>query len=251
MDSLHDGALHHESISRSHTRCRQSSLLQAATVTEQVTEVESPPLEKIKKGFLKFKEYYKKEQALFKQLAESQHPKFMIIACADSRVDPCTILGLGLGEAFVVRNVANMVPSYTQNACSSTASAIEYAVLHLKVEHLMVIGHSRCGGIKALMGMKEDGSNRFSEFIEDWVVVAKGASRKVKLGSSSFEEQCASCEKEAVNLSLWNCLSFPFVRETVAAGKLSLHGGYYDFVNGSFERWSVDFNEVSNLEKFE
>lgn len=167
---------------------------------EAVIAQELTPLEKIKTGFRQFKEYFKKEQTMFTDLAESQHPKLMIVACSDSRVDPFAILGLQLGEAFIVRNIANLVPSYTDEAghSSSAGSAVEYAVLHLKVEHIMVIGHSRCGGVKALMGMKEDGSNRFSEFIEDWVKISKRASKSVKTKCSSdvsFEDQCTICAK--------------------------------------------------------
>ncbi|KAH7430872.1 hypothetical protein KP509_08G018300 [Ceratopteris richardii] len=84
------------------------------------------------------------------------HMQYMIIACCDSRVDPCTVLNLPPGEAFVLRNIGNMVPAYSaQSACSSAASAIEYAVLHLKVKHLVVMGHSRCGAVKALMGIED------------------------------------------------------------------------------------------------
>eukprot|EP00250_Pteridium_aquilinum_P015593 c22661_g1_i1 orf=558-1520(-) len=234
--------------------CKQSAQLKtpaAAHVSAVATEVKTEPLEKLKTGFLTFKEKYQKDPALVKKLAEGQQPPYMIIACADSRVDPCTVLNLGPGEAFVLRNIGNMVPPYSSLSCSSTSSAIEYAVLHLKVKHLVVIGHSRCGAIKALMGIKEDGSNRFSEFIEDWVLVSKGASQKVKNvhQGTAFEDQCTHCEKEAVTHSLWNCLSFPFVREKMASGELTLHGGYYDFVNGAFEHWSLDASSLKDVVK--
>ncbi|KAH7430873.1 hypothetical protein KP509_08G018300 [Ceratopteris richardii] len=100
--------------------------------------------------------FHRKDQNLVSSLAEGQAPPYMIIACCDSRVDPCTVLNLPPGEAFVLRNIGNMVPAYSaQSACSSAASAIEYAVLHLKVKHLVVMGHSRCGAVKALMGIED------------------------------------------------------------------------------------------------
>ncbi|MCO5561866.1 hypothetical protein L7F22_015491 [Adiantum nelumboides] len=193
----------------------------------------------------------RKDQALVKKLAKGQEPLYMIIACADSRVDPCTVLSLGPGEAFVLRNIGNIVPPYTVNSCSSAASAIEFAVLHLKVKHLVVIGHSRCGAIRALMGIEEDGSNRFSEFIEDWVLISKCASKKVKSlhQAADFLDQCISCEKENINNSMQNCLSYPFVREKIISKELTLHGGYYDFVNNSFESWSLDVSSVSKVER--
>lgn len=223
----------------------------AAPISVVATEVETLPLERLKNGYLKFKENYMKDQALVKKLAEGQQPAYMIIACADSRVDPCTVLSLEPGEAFVLRNIGNMVPPYTVSSCSSAAAAMEFAVLHLKVKHLVVIGHSRCGAIRALMGIEEDGSNKFSEFIEDWVLISKGASKKVKNihQSAAFQDQCASCEKEVVNYSLWNCLSYPFVREKMVLGELTLHGGYYDFVNNAFESWSLDVSSISKVEK--
>ncbi|KAI5078267.1 hypothetical protein GOP47_0005938 [Adiantum capillus-veneris] len=211
------------------------------------------PIQKIKKGFQEFKAHFKKEQTLFKALAESQHPKWMIIACADSRVDPAVVLGLELGEAFIIRNIASLVPPHSkESGHSSAGSAIEYAVLHLKVEHIMIIGHSRCGGIKALLGMKEDGSNKFSEYIEDWIGIAKHASKSTMAKCAqdcAFEDQWACCVKEAVNVSLWNCMSYPFVKEGVQQGTLALHGAFFDFVNGAFERWAINY-KLEEAEKF-
>ncbi|MCO5571168.1 hypothetical protein L7F22_024902 [Adiantum nelumboides] len=238
-------------INRTARHRAPSSVPAAAPISVVATEVETLPLDRLKTGYLKFKENYIKNQALVKSLAETQTPPYMIIACADSRVDPCTVLSLGPGEAFVLRNIGNMVPPYTGNSCSSAASAIEYALLHLKVKHLVVIGHSRCGAIKALMGIEEDGSNRFSEFIEDWILISKTASKKVKSLHQSAEltDQCTKCKKENVNNALWNCLSYPFVREKMSSGELTLHGGYYDFVNNAFESWSVDLASMSKVEK--
>eukprot|EP00249_Psilotum_nudum_P004840 c18328_g1_i1 orf=401-1216(-) len=219
-----------------------------AKISEELHDVknlEAPnPVKKIKDGFLNFKIYFKKEHELFQQLAESQHPKFMIITCSDSRVDPFKIFGLDLGEAFIVRNVANLVPPYTAKGGSmSVGSSIEYAVLHLKVEYLLVMGHSRCGGVKALMSSVDDASNKFSEFIEDWVRVGKRTAKHIKgaFPNSSFEEQCTVCEKELISQSLINCLTYPFVNRAVEHGNLTLQGSYYDFVTGSMQLWNLDF----------
>lgn len=218
-----------------------------------VAHVDLDPLQKIKKGFQEYKAHFKKEHTLFKALAESQHPKWMIIACSDSRVDPALVLGLELGDAFIVRNIASLVPPHSkESGHSSAGSAIEYAVLHLKVEHIMIVGHSRCGGVKALLGMKEDGSNKFSEYIEDWIGIAKPATKSTKSkcsGDCSFEDQWACCVKEAVNVSLWNCMSYPFVKEGVQQEKLALHGAFFDFVNGAFERWSLNY-KLAESESF-
>ncbi|MGL8333393.1 hypothetical protein NA442_22665 [Salmonella sp. NW596] len=201
------------------------------------------PVERMKTGFIKFKkEKYETNPALFGELAKGQSPKFMVFACSDSRVCPSHVMGFQPGEAFMVRNIANMVPAYDQTRYSGVGSAIEYAVLHLKVENIVVIGHSCCGGIKGLMSLSDDGSTS-TEFIEDWVKIGLPAKAKVKaeLGSSPFAEQCTLCEKEAVNVSLGNLLTYPFVRDGLVKKTLALKGGYYDFVKGSFELWGLEF----------
>ncbi|KAK8534048.1 hypothetical protein V6N12_047446 [Hibiscus sabdariffa] len=114
---------------------------------------------RLKDGFIYFKkEKYDKNPALYAELAKGQSPKYMIVACSDSRVCPSHVLDIQPGEAFVVRNVANMVPPYDQTKYAGIGSAIEYAVLHLKVQEIVVIGHSACGGIKGLMSFPFDGT---------------------------------------------------------------------------------------------
>ncbi|KAI4385174.1 hypothetical protein MLD38_003229 [Melastoma candidum] len=203
---------------------------------------EFDPADRIKTGFDHFKkEKYQKNPALYGELAKGQSPKFMVFACSDSRVCPSHILDFQPGEAFVVRNIASMVPPFDKTKYSGAGAAIEYAVLHLKVENIVVIGHSCCGGIKGLMSFPDDGTTS-SDFIEHWVNICSPAKTKVKTEHSklSFAEQCANCEKEAVNVSLGNLLTYPFVRERVVNKTLALKGAHYDFVKGSFELWDLD-----------
>ncbi|CAL9063822.1 beta carbonic anhydrase 2, chloroplastic-like [Musa acuminata AAA Group] len=197
------------------------------------------PLERIKSGFEHFKkEVYEKKPDMFAQLKEGQSPKFMVFACADSRVCPSVVLNFQPGEAFAVRNIANMVPPYDQTKCCGAGAAIEYAVHHLKVENIVVMGHSRCGGIKGLMSIKDDGTTS-TDFIEDWVKICNAAREKVKAEHSalSLEDQCTRCEMEAVNVSLQNLKTYPFVKEAVEKNSLKLIGAHYDFVSGSLETW--------------
>ncbi|XP_024530172.1 beta carbonic anhydrase 2, chloroplastic-like isoform X2 [Selaginella moellendorffii] len=220
--------------------------------SQQVQQTRLAPAERIKQGFQRFKqETYNQKPELFSQLATGQHPKFMVIACSDSRVCPTTILGFQPGEAFVVRNIANMVPPPEQAGYPGTSAALEYAVTALKVENILVIGHSRCGGIKALMTQKEN-TNKWSSFIEDWVEIGRPA-RAVTLAAAAqqqVEHQCTKCEKESVNVSLANLLAFPFIKEAVSSGTLALHGGYYNFVEGSFEYWWYGIDGKSEVSKF-
>lgn len=223
----------------------------AAAKVEQITaELQTPtsngtfnPVERIKTGFVHFKkEKYDKNPALYGELAKGQSPKFMVFACSDSRVCPSHVLDFQPGEAFVVRNVANLVPPYDKTKYAGVGSAVEYAVLHLKVEYIVVIGHSACGGIKGLLSFPFDGTST-TDFIEDWVKIALPAKNKVKseFAGASVPELCGHCEKEAVNVSLGNLLSYPFVREGLVNKTLGLKGGYYDFVKGTFELWGLEF----------
>nr|GMC73408.1 carbonic anhydrase [Ipomoea batatas] len=203
----------------------------------------SDPVERIKAGFIHFKkEKYEANPALYSELAKGQSPKFMVFACADSRVCPSHVLDFQPGEAFVVRNIANMVPAYDKLKYSGVGAAIEYAVLHLKVENIVVIGHSACGGIKGLMSFPDNGPTS-TDFIEDWVKICLPAKHKViaENGSLPFGDQCTLCEKEAVNVSLGNLLTYPFVREGLVKKTLAIKGGYYDFIKGAFELWGLDF----------
>ncbi|XP_071693191.1 carbonic anhydrase 1-like [Rutidosis leptorrhynchoides] len=201
------------------------------------------PVERIKTGFATFKrEKYITNPALYDELSKGQSPKFMVFACSDSRVCPSHVLDFQPGEAFVVRNVANMVPPFDKTKYAGVGSAVEYAVLHLKVSEIIVIGHSKCGGIKGLMTFPDEGPHT-TDFIEDWVKVCLPAKKKVvaEHGSIGLDDQCVQCEKEAVNVSLGNLLTYPFVRDGLVKKTLALKGGHYDFVNGTFELWGLDF----------
>lgn len=232
-----------------------------ATATSKVAQItaelktadgEKPafdPVERIKTGFIHFKkEKYDKNPELYGELAKGQSPKFMVFACSDSRVCPSHVLDFQPGEAFVVRNVANLVPPYDQDKYSGTGSAIEYAVLHLKVQYIVVIGHSACGGIKGLMTFPYDGKYS-TDFIEEWVKVGLPAKAKVNSahGGADLGELCTHCEKEAVAVSLGNLLTYPFVRDGLVNGTLGLKGGHYDFINGTFELWGLEFNVTKPL----
>lgn len=223
----------------------------AAAKIEQITAelkteaIEKPGFdaaERLKTGFITFKqEKYLKNPELYGELAKGQSPKYMIVACSDSRVCPSHVLDIQPGEAFVVRNVANMIPPFDKTKQTGFGAAIEYAVLHLKVENIVVIGHSSCGGIKGLMGCTDHGEHT-TDFIETWVKLGLPAKAKViaAAGGASAEEQIKKLEKEAVNTSLVNALTYPFVKEGLLNKTLALKGGYYDFVNGSFELWKLD-----------
>ncbi|XP_037434764.1 beta carbonic anhydrase 5, chloroplastic-like isoform X1 [Triticum dicoccoides] len=200
------------------------------------------PFSQLKERFTDFKQRnYVVNFTNYQKLAEQQTPEFMVVACADSRVCPTSILGLQPGDAFTVRNVANLVPPYEHGA-SETTAALEFAVNSLQVPNVLVVGHSRCGGIQALMSMKSKKDDRSSRtFIRDWVSLGKSArlSTEAAAGNLSFESQCRHCEKESINSSLLNLLTYPWIEERVKEGNLNLHGGYYNFIDCTFEKWTL------------
>ncbi|XVE60591.1 hypothetical protein DITRI_Ditri05aG0140700 [Diplodiscus trichospermus] len=204
--------------------------------------------DELKQRFLSFKKHkYLEELEHFQTLKEAQSPKFMVIACADSRVCPSTILGFRPGEAFMIRNVANLVPPL-ENGPSETNAALEFAVRTLEVENILIIGHSCCGGIQTLMSMQDNGD---SSFIKSWVNNGKVAKLRTEAAANhlSFDQQCRLCEKESINRSLMNLLTYPWVKERVRKELLFVHGGYYDFLNCTFEKWTLDFKGSSVVDE--
>ncbi|KAK9677421.1 hypothetical protein RND81_11G142200 [Saponaria officinalis] len=209
--------------------------------TREETSESSDPFCSLKQNFLSFKrDKYLENMEHFQNLANIQTPKFTVIACADSRVCPSNILGFQPGDAFIVRQVANLVPPF-ESGPTETKAALEFSVNALEVENILVIGHSRCGGIRALMSMEDEEDSR--SFIRSWVFVGKNArvSTKSMTSNLSLDQQCRHCEKESINHSLMNLLTYPWIKERVTTGKLSLHGGYYDFVDCTFEKWTLDY----------
>ncbi|CAB4289803.1 unnamed protein product [Prunus armeniaca] len=195
--------------------------------------------EDMKRRFLSFKKHkYMENLEHYQNLAKGQAPKGM----------PFNHLGFQPGEAFIVRNIANLVPSF-ESGPSETNAALEFSVNALEVENILVVGHSCCGGIRALMSMDDEVEK--SSFIQNWVVVGRDARLWTKAAASklSFDQQCKHCEKESINRSLLNLLTYPWIEEKVKNGVLSVHGGYYDFVDCTFEKWTLDYKEDNLKEK--
>ncbi|CAK9313001.1 unnamed protein product [Citrullus colocynthis] len=204
--------------------------------------------DEMRRRFLSFKKHkYLENLEHFQALAELQAPKFMVISCVDSRVCPSNILGFQPGEAFTVRNVANIVPPW-ENGPTETNAALEFAVNTLKVENILVIGHSSCAGIQSLMSMEDNATD--SSFVHKWVVNAKAAKLRAKAAAAhlSFDQQCKHCEKESINLSLKNLMAYPWIEERLKQELISVHGGYYDFLTCTFEKWTLDYKNTSRVD---
>ncbi|MFT7234619.1 MAG: carbonic anhydrase [Methylophagaceae bacterium] len=161
-------------------------------------------------------------------MKEGQPAKTLMIACCDSRVDPAILTDCDPGDLFIVRNVANLVPPWeSAGHYHGTSAALEFAVNQLKVENIIVMGHTNCSGIKALW---HDDDTAASQFIHPWVSIAQAAKDKVKLSHADQEtsEQLTACEQAAIMVSLENLLSFSCIEERVKRGELSLHGWHFD-----------------------
>lgn len=188
-------------------------------------------MEKFIAGYRQFRDTYFKENYDFIQdlMAKGQAPKAMMIACSDSRIDPSLEFGVGPGEMFIVRNVANLVPAFDPDGhAHGTSAALEFAVRALEVEHVIVMGHARCGGIRALMNQPMMQKSEANDFVAAWMKIAAPAREKALRASSDPVVAQRCCEQEAVRVSLDNLLTFPWVKDAVASGKLQTHGWYFD-----------------------
>jgi len=183
------------------------------------------------KGYKSFREGgYTHQKELYETLGKNgQHPKVMLIACADSRVDPTDIFDAHPGEMFVARNVANVVPPVNSIAgYHCTPAAIEYAVKEIGVESIVVLGHESCGGIKGcLAGL---GDTKDGGYVGEWVSLINQVRDKVL--ESDIDESLIQFEMELENVrqSLRNLMTYDFVKETVEADKLKLQGAYFSII---------------------
>lgn len=206
-------------------------------------------IRKLVKGFKRFRRnYFTSDEVLFDQLRHGQKPKVLLIGCSDSRVDPAILTDCQPGDLFVVRNVANLIPPYEPDArYHGVSSAIEYAVLFLQVEHIIVMGHSHCGGIDALM--RSSAESQVGEFIDHWVEIARPAKEIVQrdLSDKTFDMQARACEQASIMISLENLLTFPWLANRVRVEKLALHGWYFDLQAGQMLGYHPDTGEFEKL----
>ena len=200
-------------------------------------------------GFRRFQsKYFGRDSNLFDELKRGQSPKALVIGCSDSRVDPAIVTDCDPGDLFVVRNVANLVPPYEIDGMfHGVSSAIEFAVCDLQVEQIIVMGHSACGGIGALM--KGYAAKTDANFVGRWMRIAETAREKVlgELSHHSLAEQLKACEMGSVAVSLDNLLTFPFIAQRVEAGELRLVGWYFDIEQGELHQLDYQKREFHSL----
>ena len=183
-------------------------------------------------GYQRFRSCtYKTHETTYRELGRGgQTPPVLVVGCADSRCDPSVIFDAPPGELFVMRNVANLVPPYCPDGKFHGVSAgLEYAINVLKVEHVVIMGHGKCGGICACL-QGDDMDPNALEFVGPWVGMLKSAREKV-LASGTINPQYA-LELEGIELSLTNLMTFPWVAKRVEEGTLQLHGSWFAIEHG-------------------
>jgi len=183
---------------------------------------------------------YATESSRYRELAkDGQKPKTLVIACCDSRSAPETIFDAGPGELFVLRNVANLVPPYEPDGeFHSTSAALEFAVQALKVSSIVVLGHGRCGGIKAALDPSSEPLSP-GDFIGKWMSMLAPAAEIVS-GNAMMTtgERHTALERISIRYSIANLRTFPCVRILEGKGKITLHGAWFDISTG--ELWVMD-----------
>ncbi len=190
-----------------------------------------PEFRKLLDGYRRFlDDEYLRERQRWESLAGGQEPPVMIVACCDSRVDPATIFDTRPGQAFVLRNVANLVPPFeTGGGLHGASAAIEFGVTGLGVRHVVVMGHGACGGIKAALAGPDDDHRH--NFVDGWISILDRR-RKQILSDDQIADKQTALELDGIRESLANLRSFPFVAEREATDDLSLHGCHFSIADG-------------------
>jgi len=194
---------------------------------------------KIMQGYQSFrKQYALGDKSVMQSLANNgQQPQVMIVACCDSRVDPALILQCDPGDLFVVRNVANIVPPFEKDeAHHGTSAALEFGISFLNIKHLILLGHSQCGGINALINSDEKSQN---DFINNWVSL-------VKIKNFTAKDTDAYA-KLALQQSYKNCLTFPWIKEKILQESLQIHLWFFDIKKGQIFTYSESQREYQEL----
>ncbi|KNC96653.1 uncharacterized protein SPPG_07866 [Spizellomyces punctatus DAOM BR117] len=252
------GATRTPTIRRMGSRVRQNSTKGAVSPGDVLKTLPKPnpagdihhaKMTKFLSGFRRFhKRFFANNNSLFENLQHGQAPKTLLIGCCDSRCDPAIITDCDPGDLFVIRNVANLIPPYSPNddqTLHGTSAAMEFAVKGLKVENIIVMGHTQCGGISALL----KGHVAGYEFIESWMKIAQQAKETAlkNFANMDHEVQARACEHASILCSLENLVTYPWIRDRLATGEISINGWYFDFKSGDLLAYNPETNAFESL----
>jgi len=197
--------------------------------------------QKILQGYQQFrKKYASGDNSVMQYLSHyGQQPQVMVVACCDARVDPALIMQCDPGDLFVVRNVANIIPPYEKDeAHHGTSAALEFGICFLKVKHLILLGHSQCGGIQMLCNHQDAPHN---DFITNWVSLVKTPQAHL--------HNADEYAKLALNQSMQNCLTFPWLKNKVVQNQLTIHQWFFDVKKGQIFTFSYGQGDYQPLEE--
>ncbi|RDU70161.1 carbonic anhydrase [Helicobacter cholecystus] len=207
-------------------------------------------MDKVLQGALKFQEKdFLEHKELYEKLKKTQNPDTLFIGCADSRVVPSRITGTLPGELFVVRNVGNIIPPFTNKNDSylSTTSAIEYAVVVLKVTNIIVCGHSNCGACQALY---DNNLGQNTKHLQKWIELLKPVKEQVALLSPKTKaKRTWLTEQINIEVQINNLLTYPFVKEKINTGELKIFGWYYIIESGEIMNYDLKSKEFRVIQK--
>lgn len=197
-------------------------------------------IQKLMAGYARFRNLQSQAPycAYKEVLQQNQQPIALVITCCDARIDPVTILDCDPGELFLIRNVANLIPPYEEDShYHGTSAALEFGICYLHIPHIIILGHSECGGIQSLF---EQHTNPPNSFIHKWMELAQ-VSCQTNASHSSPEhrrEQENLCGKQALVGSRKNLMTFPWIQKRVEAGNLQLHAWYFKLPQGVIEAFN-------------
>jgi carbonic anhydrase len=191
------------------------------------------------------------ERSRYRKLAESgQRPEIMVICCCDSRVSPEVIFDAYPGEMFVVRNIANLVPPYVPSELTThgVSAALEFAVQILKVKHILVMGHTHCGGIRAFVEHRDHPV--LGDFIDNWMsLIAPAAESVDAIGDPADADYLGRLEQASVIATLDNLKTFPEIGKRVAQGELALIGAYFDVGSGDLSLYDPRLGAFASIKQ--
>ena len=200
-------------------------------------------------GYKDWKEniYPKKKELLDILFKEGQKPKAMIITCCDSRVNITKIFNGEIGDFFVYRNIANLIPSFNlKDSNDGVQPAIEYGIENLKIKDLIILGHSNCGGIKHAYQLLSGQIKNNNKKIDRWVENIKPSFIKLEKNQNN-EKNIKSLEKLSIINSISNLLTSVEINKLVTDRKLKIHGIWFDLKTGNLEYYDQSQNKFKNL----
>jgi carbonic anhydrase len=193
---------------------------------------------------------YESQKATYHDLAtHGQNPRIMVVSCCDSRLQVTSIFTANIGELFIHRNIANLIPRYDPDGRQhGTSAAVEYAVKSLQVAHLIVLGHSGCGGVEGCYNMCSGHAPELEDetsFVGRWLDIMRPGYEALPVGDDTTRKR--ALEKSSILISLHNLMTFPFVKEAVEEGRLNLHGLWKNIGEGVLESYDPATNLFESL----